>query len=218
MIDFNNRYLRLTVPIENLSAQEFSDYFSFIRENLVTKYPQLSLDYTGPLVLNNAQETYVNAGLKKSFVLALLMIGLSFFVLFRSVKYGFLALFPSVLPILIVGALTVFMGLSLDLGTVVVGAMCMGIAVDDAIHVMARYLSYKKQGFDTHNSIDAAVQESGKAVIFTSLILVMGFSTMLFASLIPTILFGIFAALIMGLALLGDLFVLPALLFILDRN
>ena len=72
------------------------------------------------------------------------------------------------------------MGLSLDLGTVVVGAMCMGIAVDDAIHVMARYTSYKKKGYDTHQSIEFAVKHSGRAVIFTSLILVFGFQERLF--------------------------------------
>ena len=169
-------------------------------------------------MLNNAQETYINSGLKTSFSLALLMVGACFFILFKSFKYGFIALFPSIIPILMVGALTVFVGVSLDLGTVVVGAMCMGIAVDDAIHVMARYISYKRLGFNTYQSVGWAVRESGRPVIFTSLILVLGFVAMLFASLIPTILFGVFAALIMALALLGDLLVLPALLFILDRD
>ena len=178
----------------------------------------MKIDYTGPLVLYNAQETYINNGLKQSFAIALLMIGLSFFILFRSVKYGLIALFPSVLPILIVGGLTIFMGLSLDLGTVIVGAMCMGIAVDDAIHVMSRYIRYKNKGFSTFNSIDLAIKESGKAVIFTSFILIFGFSVMLFASLVPTVLFGVFVALIMVFALLGDLLVVPALLFIFDPD
>ena len=146
------------------------------------------------------------------------MIGISFLVLFKSLKYGLIALFPSVIPILLVGGSTIFMGISLDLGTIIVGAMCMGIAVDDAIHVMARYIRYKSHGYSTNRSIDLAIQESGKAVIFTSVILVFGFSAMLFASLVPTILFGIFSALIMALALLGDLFVLPALLHIFDNS
>ena len=217
-IDFDNRYLRLTVPIENLSAKQFSSFYKLVRDDLSNSYPNLEIDYTGPMVLYNAQEIYINSGLKRSFSLALTMIGLSFFVLFKSFKYGFIALFPSVLPILIVGGSTIFMGLSLDLGTIIVGAMCMGIAVDDAIHVMARYIKYKSQGYNTHDSIDFSIKKSGKAVIFTSLILVFGFSTMLFASLTPTILFGVFVSLIMALALLGDLLVLPALLHLFDRD
>ena len=218
LIDFDNRYLRLTVPIENLSAVKFSNLFKLIRHDVSKIFPKLEIDYTGPMVLYNVQETYINSGLRRSFSLALLMIGLSFFVLFKSIKYGFIALFPSILPILVVGGSTIFMGLSLDLGTIIVGAMCMGIAVDDAIHVMSRYLSYKNMGYRTKQSIDFALKQSGKAVIFTSLILVFGFSAMLFASLIPTILFGVFVALIMVLALLGDLLVLPALLYIFDKD
>ena len=218
VIDFDNRYLRLTVPIENLSAGQFSKFYNFIRADLFNRHPKLEIDYTGPMVLYNAQETYINSGLKYSFSLALAMIGFSFFVLFKSFKYGFIALFPSVLPILIVGGSTILMGLSLDLGTIIVGAMCMGIAVDDAIHVMARYIDYKTNGYNTQDSIDFALKKSGKAVIFTSLILVFGFSAMLFASLIPTILFGVFVSLIMALALLGDLLVLPALLHIFDKD
>ena len=218
IIDFDNRYLRVTVPIVNLSAKQFSNFYKLIQADLSKTHPSLKIEYTGPMVLYNAQEIYINSGLKQSFSLALAMIGLSFFILFKSVKYGFIALFPSVLPILIVGGSTVFMGLSLDLGTIIVGAMCMGIAVDDAIHVMARYIDCKAKGDTVRESIDFALKTSGKAVIFTSLILVSSFSVMLFASLIPTILFGVFVALIMALALLGDLLVLPALLFLFDRD
>lgn len=218
VIDFDKRYLRVTVPIENLSAKQFSNFYELIQADLNKSFPSLEIDYTGPMILYNAQETYINSGLKKSFSLALGMIGLSFFLLFKSFKYGLIALFPSILPILMVGGATIFMGLSLDLGTVIVGAMCMGIAVDDAIHVMARYINYKSKGYTTKISIDLALNQSGKAVIFTSLILVFGFSAMIFASLIPTILFGVFVSLIMALALLGDLLVLPALLYIFDNE
>ncbi len=217
-VDFDKRYLRVTVPVENSSAKEFSEFFELLQTNLDQKFPELNIDYTGPMVLYNAQEMYINSGLKKSFALALTMIGLSFFILFGSLKYGCITLFPSVLPILFVGGLTVFMGISLDLGTIIVGAMCMGIAVDDAIHVMVRYIKYKSTNFTTHQSIDLALRESGKAVIFTSLILVFGFSSMVFASLVPTVLFGVFSGLIMAFALLGDLLVLPALLFIFDKD
>ena len=216
-IDFDNRFLRIGVPIENLSAAKFSDFYDDLRSNLNKLFPDLDIMFTGPLILYNAQEIYINSGLKRSFGLALLMIGLSFLILFKSVKYGIIALFPSVLPILTVGGLTAFIGISLDLGTIIVGAMAMGIAVDDAIHVMARYITYKEAGQSTRASVKRAVQESGKPVIFTSLILVFGFSAMLFASLIPTIFFGIFVALIMALAVIGDLIILPALLFLTDK-
>ncbi|MEE2774269.1 MAG: MMPL family transporter [Pseudomonadota bacterium] len=217
-VDFDRRFLRVSLPIKNLSAKEFDIFFNDLKKNSNLLFPSLKIDFTGPLVLYNAQEVYVNKGLKESFALALFLIALSFLFLFKSFKYGLVALFPSVLPILSVGGLTIFMGISLDLGTVIVGAMCMGIAVDDAIHVLSRYIRAKESGLTTMEAIDQAVSTSGKAVIFTSIILVCGFSTMLFASLVPTMLFGLFVALIMILAVLGDLLLLPALLFVLERR
>ncbi len=217
-IDFENRFLRVSVPVVNMSAKHFSNFYNEIQEEVANEHPNLSVTFTGPLVLYNVQETYINSGLKRSFSVALLMIGLTFFIVFKSFKYGFIALFPSILPILTAGGMTILVGLSLDLGTIIVGAMCIGIAVDDAIHVMSRYLRFKGDGLSTFQSIDGAMRSSGKAVIFTSLILVAGFSTMVFASLIPTILFGVCVALIMSLALLGDTLILPALLLLLEKD
>ncbi len=217
-VDFDRRFLRVSLPVKNLSAKEFNIFFSNLKESVNQLVPNLKVEFTGPLVLYNAQEVYINKGLKESFALALLMIAVSFLVLFKSFKYGLVALFPSVLPILTVGGLTIFMGISLDLGTIIVGAMCIGIAVDDAIHVMSRYINAKESGFHTMDAIDQAVKTSGKAVIFTSVILVFGFSSMLFASLIPTMLFGFFVALIMVFAVFGDLLVLPALLFVFEKQ
>jgi predicted RND superfamily exporter protein len=167
----------------------------------------------------NSQDRYINEGLFRSFTIALGVIGLSFFFLFRSVKYGFIALVPSIVPILITGGIVSLLGISLDLGTMVVGAMTMGIAVDDAIHVVSRYLLGRSQQLSVRDSIQRAMTESGRAVVFTSVVLVIGFSVMLLGSFIPYIQTGLFSATIMALALLGDLIVLPALLYLVDgRN
>ena len=96
--------------------------------------------------------------------------------------------------------------------------MTMGIAVDDAIHVVSRYVTGRRRGLSTDKAIREAMNEAGRAVIFTSMILVIGFATMLFASLTPFINIGLFTAVIMGLALIGDLIVLPALLYIFDND
>ena len=128
-----------------------------------------------------------------------------------------LALIPSVVPIIMAGGVATLMGIDLDLGTLIVGAMTMGIAVDDAIHVVARYVSGRRRGLGTDSAVRDAMNESGRAVIFTSIILVIGFSTMLFGALTPFVNIGIFTAVIMGLALIGDLIVLPALLYMFDN-
>jgi predicted RND superfamily exporter protein len=214
--DFDQRYLRLTVPVINMPASKMTALLIQIEQELARNYSDLSVEITGPMVMYNVQNRYINEGMFNSFSIALLLIGLSFFVLFRSVKYGLIALVPSIVPILMAGGVVTLMGISLDLGTMIVGAMTMGIAVDDAIHVMSRYLLARSQGASVHQAIDRAMNESGRAVVFTSVILVVGFSVMLLGSFIPYINTGLFSAIIMGLALVGDLIVLPALLFMID--
>jgi len=214
--DFYERYLRVSVPIQNMAASETDALLRRIEHHLKQHYPDLSVNLTGSLVMYNAQDAYVNQGMARSFLIALVIIGASFMVLFRSVKYGMIALIPSVVPILMTGALLVLLGIHLNLGTMIVGAMTMGIAVDDAIHVMNRYLLARRQGANAHQAVTRAMTESGRAVMFTSLVLVTGFSVMLLGSFIPYIYTGLFAATIMALALVGDLIFLPALLYRID--
>lgn len=214
--DFDERYLRMSVPIVNMDASDTRDFLDRVEHHIADQYPNLPVQLSGSLVMYNAQDSYINQGMFQSFLVALLIIGASFILLFRSVKYGLIALVPSVVPILVTGALLVVLGIPLNLGTMVVGAMTMGIAVDDAIHMMNRYLSSRRQGLNAYEAIEQAAHQTGRAVVFTSLVLVLGFSVMLLGSFIPYIYTGLFAATIMALALIGDLIFLPAVLHLVD--
>src|SRR5690606_30757846 len=119
-----------TVPIRNMAASETSAFLQRVRTHLEQTHPDLAVELTGSLVMYNAQDNYINQGMARSFLIALAIIGMSFMVLFRSVKYGLIALIPSVVPILMTGALLVLLNIPLNLGTMIVGAMTMGIAVD----------------------------------------------------------------------------------------
>lgn len=214
--DFDDRYLRLTVPIRNMPSSVMAEELAEIQQTLASRFGDLVIVLTGGMVMQTAQENYISDGMYLSFSIALIVIAACFIALFRSVKYGMLSLIPSVLPILTVGGLISLFGINLDLGTVIVGAMTMGIAVDDSIHVMSRYLQARKQGADTATAVHRAMHESGRAVIFSSVILVVGFSVLMFASIIPLIYVGLFGAGIMLLALIGDLLFLPGILFLID--
>ena len=109
-------------------------------------------------------------------------------------------------------------GIAMDLGTMIVGAMTIGIAVDDSIHLMSRYLLRRKRGDTVLDAIRSAFATSGKAVILTSIILVCGFSVMLLGSFVSYIYVGLFSAMIMSFALIGDLLFMPALLFLFDKE
>lgn len=216
--DFDERYLRLSIPFRNMDARDMTAELGSIKKHLAAEFSDLNMEITGGMVMNNAQNTYVNNGMLASFGMAILMIGLSFILLFRSFKYGLIALIPSIVPVLLTGGLVSLAGISLDLGTMIVGAMTIGIAVDDSIHLMSRYLLQRKKGEAVLPAISAALATTGKAVILTSIILVCGFSVMLLGSFVSYIYVGLFSAMIMSFALIGDLFFMPALLLIFDRK
>jgi uncharacterized protein len=216
--DFDNRYIRLTVPIINMQATAMDVELKAISEHLDSSYAELDALLTGGMVLFNAQDAYSNQGMFRSFTAALTVMCVFFIFIFRSFKYGLLCIVPSVLPILLTGGIAGLAGVYLDLSTMMVGAMTMGIAVDDTIHVMNRYLFAKSQGASTRKAIEISMHEAGRAVIFSSAVLVFGFSVLTFASFVTIIQVGLFGAIIMFLALLGDLLFLPAILFWIDND
>ena len=216
--DFDNRYARLVVPVMNMQASELQAELNSIEAYLDENYPHLQAVVTGTMALLTVQDTYISEGMALSFFVALAVITLFFIILFKSVKYGLLSIIPSVLPIVLAGSFAGWLGILLDQSAVIVFAMTMGIAVDDAIHVMSRYLLAKGEGASTKQSIARAMSESGRAVVFSSIVLVFGFSILCFASFTTIIYVGLFGAIIMTLALVGDLVVLPAILYWADGS
>ena len=104
------------------------------------------------------------------------------------------------------------LGISLDIMTITIAAISVGIGVDDSIHYIHRY----RQEFARDGDPVAAMHRShasvGRAMFFTSVIVIVGFSILAFSSFIPSILFGVLTGLAMALALAANLTLLPVLL------
>ncbi len=216
--DFDDRYVRFTIPIVNMATSDMQAELDAITRYMQGEFGHLKPLLTGTMVLFTVQDIYTSQGMFQSFTLALLVITGFFIALLKSFKYGFLAMVPSVLPIVLTASVAAMLGVYMDLSTMIVGAMTMGIAVDDSIHVMSRYLMAGDNGASAPAAIERAMGESGRAVVFSSLVLVLGFSILCFASITTVIYVGLFGSIIMSLALLGDLLLLPALLYLVDDS
>ena len=214
--DFDETNLRMNVPTVNMDASDFNEFVKSLKAEIDKQFPTLTVEATGPMVMFQAQSEYTDKGITSSFTVSLILISLTFFIVFRSVKFGAIAVVPSVIPILLAGGMAALMGKDLNLGSLIVGAMTMGIAVDDSIHIISRYRLAREQGSDVHHAMQRAMNESGRAIITTSIILVIGFSMFLMGRLVPMIDTGRFAAIIFLLALFGVLFFIPSILYISD--
>jgi predicted RND superfamily exporter protein len=143
-----------------------------------------------------------------------LCIMLMFVVLFRSVLVAFVGILPNVLAaISILGGMGLI-GIPLDMMTITIAAITVGIGVDDTIHYIHRF----KKEIAVDGDYVAAMHRShgsiGKAMYYTSVIIIFGFSIMVLSEFIPTIYFGLLTGLAMFAALMGALFLLPKLILL----
>jgi len=138
----------------------------------------------------------------------------TFFVLFRSLKLALVAMIPNILPVITMLGVMGLLNIPLDMMTITIAAISIGIAVDDTIHYIHRFKedfakdrNYLKTMYRCHHSI-------GYAMYYTSVTITIGFSILVLSNFVPTMYFGLFTGLAMMIALLADLTLLPKLLIL----
>jgi uncharacterized protein len=137
---------------------------------------------------------------------------LMFLVLFRSPRYAVLGIVPNLLSASLVLGLMGWAGIPLDLMTVTIAAIVIGIGVDDTIHYIHRYREELRVDGDAWQAVSRCHGSIGKAMYYTSVTIVLGFSILVLSAFIPTITFGLLTGLAMTVALLANLMLLPVLL------
>ena len=167
---------------------------------------------TGMLVLyNNVLESLITSQiLTIGFVFGAIMI--MFLFLFRSIKYAVIAVIPSIIASSSVLGLMGIMNIPLDIMTITIAAICIGIGVDHSIHYVHRFREEILDSSHADVAIKNAHNSTGQAIYYTSVIIILGFSILAFSNFIPTIYFGLFTAFAMLLALFANLTLLPVLL------
>jgi hypothetical protein len=173
---------------------------------------------TGIVYLMHRMEGYLLSTQVKSFLLAFAVVTVVMAAALGSLVLGVLAMIPNLLPIAIALALMPVLGIPLDVGTVMIAGVALGLVVDDTTHFLYRFKEQRRRGADTREAIARAIHLTGRPIIFTSIVLALGFSVLILASFNPVVNFGILAGLVIALAVFFDLVVLPALVGSLRRS
>src|SRR4029077_18494272 len=108
------------------------------------------------------------------------------FVIFRSVRFGFLTIAPNLLPVLAVLGVMGFLGISMNIATVMVASVALGIVDDDTIHFINRYRREVAAGASTDEAIEIATAHEGRASLTTSIINSAGYAVLLLSEYKPT--------------------------------
>jgi predicted RND superfamily exporter protein len=174
--------------------------------------PPEAVEVTGMMVLFNSMLEQLFDSQVGTLAYVLLATFAMFVILLRSVLFAVLGLIPNIIAAASVIALMGYAGIPLDMMTITIAAISIGIGVDDAIHYLHRFQEEYAKEPDVRLAIAWSHATIGRAMYFTSVTIVIGFSILVFSNFVPTIYFGILTAAAMALALIANLTLLPSLL------
>ena len=132
------------------------------------------------------------------------------FVIFRSFKFGLLAIVPNLFPVLAILGAMGWLDISLNVATVMLASVALGVVDDDTIHFISRYRREVAAGADTDGGIMAATMHEGRAAFTTAMINSCAYAVLMTSEYRPTAWFGGLLALTMAVAFLAEVFILPA--------
>jgi predicted RND superfamily exporter protein len=173
---------------------------------------------TGPTKIFTKSNEYLVNNLLQNMLLALLVIALMMFPLFGTWRMMLISIIPNVLPLLITTAIMGFFGIPLKPSTAIIYSMSFGIAIDNSIHFLARYRFARKSGDTVRDAVKNSFEDTGLSMIYTSVILLFGFIIFAFSSYGGTIALGQLTSISLLIALVANLFLLPALLISFNKD
>ena len=152
----------------------------------------------------------------KSLGFVIILIFIMFLILFKSIKLSIIAIVPNIFASTFILGIIGYLSIPLDIMTITIAAITIGIAVDNTIHYLYRFTEFKKNN-TMIKSINLTNLSAGLAVLTTSITIALGFSILSFSSFIPTVIFGIFTSMAMIFAMIGVLIFLPSLLILSEK-
>ena len=205
--------LRVIDSQENLRRNELIKKIDYDLKN------KLGLDekefkLAGVLILfNNLLQSLFKSQI---LTLGLVMVGIfgMFVILFRNIKLSLIGVVPNFIAAFFILGIIGLLNIPLDMMTITIAAITIGIAVDNSIHYIYRFKEEFNNLNDYNKTIDICHSTVGKAILNTSITIVFGFSILVLSNFIPTIYFGIFTGIAMLLAMISVLTLLPSLILL----
>ena len=148
----------------------------------------------------------------ESLGLALIVVLALLVLIFRSIRYGFIGLAPLALTVLLVFAFLALFGIYLDAVMALVASIVLGIGIDYSVHFLSRYRTLRQEGYSAEEAVPETMRTSGRAIVFNSLAVALGFLVLLLSSFWPVMHIGWMVAANMLIAAALTLLLLPALL------
>ena len=215
-MDFDQRKLRITVLTNIVDNTKDMKMINFAKD-WWAKTPY-AMTLTGQTAMYAYMAKDVTATLIYSLSLTILIVSIMMLLIFKRLKILWILLLPNLLPVILVIGVMGWLGLTIDMGVAIAGAIIIGVAVDDTIHFLVKYFDARKRGLNMADTFDEVLHYAGRAILFTTIVLALSFSVFAFSTFTPNQNFGVVTAIALILALVIDLLYLPALLHMADKK
>jgi len=200
--------------IDSEKSLKRNELLKRIHNDLIGKLglKEKNVHLTGIMVLyNNMLQSLFNSQILTLGITVMALMGM-FLILFRSLKISFIAIFPNLLSIGVVLGVMGWLNIPLDMMTITIAAISVGIAVDNTIHYIHRFKQEIKVDGNYIKTVHRCHGSIGYAMYYTSITIIIGFSILVLSNFIPSIYFGLLTGLAMLIALIAALTLLPQLI------
>ncbi|MBD3750273.1 MAG: MMPL family transporter [Sphingobacteriales bacterium] len=221
LIDKNRETSSITLQMKDIGSARMNQLLKKLQSEIDSVFnpKKYNVILTGPVILYVKGTNYLVKNLRESLILAIFLIGLIMWILFRGVKMIAISLLPNLIPLLLTAGLMGFLGIPLKPSTILIFSIALGIASDQTIYFLTRFKQEKDKSDNPQKVISETIKETGVSMVYTAIILFFGFGIFAFSTFGGTVALGTLLSVTLVMAMLFNLTFLPALLMsVKDQN
>ncbi len=219
-VDSTQQVTRVSFQMADIGTREMNRLLDTIRPKVAEIFPadKYDVSITGNSVVYTRGTEFLIKHLFESVLIAIGFISLLMALMFSSFRMIVVSMLPNIIPLIITAAIMGFTGVPVKPSTIIVFSIALGISVDNAIQYLSRYRhELKITGNDIRLSTINALREAGFSMIYTSIVLVLGFSVFMVSEFGGTQALGMLVSTTLFIAMFFNIMVLPSLLLVLDK-
>ncbi len=207
---------RISVGINDMEYEQFSALQKEIQNVLAISSlaRKCTIEISGQYGLIMNIQHYLVQTLSMSLLISFMVVSFCFYLLFRRFSFALLALLPNLYPVFATLLLLYITSMSFDVANIMIAGIILGIVVDSTAHFLYRYQQSRQSGLSKEQAVVQTLDTTGRAVLLSGIVLATGFMVLSFSGFIPTAHFGMLSSFSLLNGIIGDLLILPALLFL----
>jgi len=220
-VDDNMQIARVSARLHNLNTKEIDKLNKELKTKIDSIFPpdKYQVDITGTSVVFLKGSGYMTSNLLYSLLVAIIVISIIMYLLFNSFKMVLISMVPNILPQVMTAALMGFLKIDIKPSTIIIYSIALGISVDAAIHLLSRYRQQLKlTNWDIKLSLFNALQETSVGMVYSGIVLILGFGVFTLSSFGGTQSLGFLVSFTLTVAMFSNLILLLSLILRFDKS